>query len=65
MKNENRAPCYQCPDRAPGCHGYCTLYDNWKRERKILKAERRLQRDNPDVVAYEIERSQILFNKKR
>ena len=25
-----QGPCWECPDRAPGCHGSCERYKEWK-----------------------------------
>jgi hypothetical protein len=28
----SRTPCFNCPDRVPGCHGQCEKYLQWKRD---------------------------------
>lgn len=42
------APCYQCPDRHPACHGSCDRYKGWKDERQNQHKTRAsfLRRDN-------------------
>lgn len=29
-------PCYDCPDRVPGCHGVCSKYIEWTQARAEL-----------------------------
>ena len=35
------APCYDCPERKPGCHGNCDRYKAWrtKADDEIAKAK--------------------------
>lgn len=34
-------PCVKdCPDRHPGCHDACPVYQGWKKERDRLKKQR-------------------------
>lgn len=34
------APCYECPDRAPHCHGSCDKYQEYLKERHELYIRR-------------------------
>ena len=35
-----KGPCYECEDRAPGCHSGCDRYKAWKEELKAVKDEK-------------------------
>lgn len=50
--------CKDCPDREPGCHGYCKKYKREKEEFEKLKLE---NRKDFDVDEYVIEKA---VNKK-
>lgn len=32
MRGEPQGPCKDCEDRAPGCHGYCEKYKEYRQE---------------------------------
>ena len=34
------APCYECPDRKPRCHGSCDKYQEYRKERQELYIRR-------------------------
>lgn len=38
---KDRAPCLNCPDREPGCHGKCELYAEWRRPFEVAKDAKR------------------------
>lgn len=40
---EKHAPCLDCPDREPGCHGKCETYKEWLKP--ILKARDAKKKD--------------------
>lgn len=39
-----KAPCLNCPDRSPTCHGECEKYKQFKAEREVENAERYKER---------------------
>lgn len=43
-------PCYDCPDRKPGCHGVCPKYIEWTEARAALANMNR--NDTKDADAY-------------
>lgn len=54
-------PCYECPERAFGCHGRCKRYIEWaearQRQNELLRAERLKERYLNEEPFRAVERS--------
>jgi hypothetical protein len=60
-----RPPCYECPDRAVGCHGKCERYIGWSEEyKKDKEPERSEKRVRNLGRSYASERYRRLTGKK-
>lgn len=48
VKDTNN-PCYECEDRAVGCHATCEKYINWRKEydklKKVYKKQKKQRTD--------------------
>ena len=44
------APCKDCPDRAPHCHGRCPKYAAFKASKDKANARRREESDSLDAI---------------
>lgn len=61
-----KAPCYQCPDRHPGCHGECGKYKAYDLERQRIRLERKANRDALDIREESVARlTKIVHKPKR
>lgn len=58
----DKAPCLDCPDREPGCHGKCEKYQTWLEP--IIKAREERLKKNKEA-AYGIDRFVRESEKKR
>lgn len=56
-----RAPCKDCPDRHPGCHGQCEAYKAFRAQRDAAIAEK--QKD-ADVLNYVIMNEERISRRK-
>lgn len=56
------APCMNCPDRAPGCHGKCERYAEFAKEREAIRQKQYLDSISPDGARKTVEN---LLRKRR
>ncbi len=35
-----QGPCWECPERTPGCHGSCPRYQEWKAPLEKMREEK-------------------------
>lgn len=52
-------PCYECKDRAPGCHGKCQRYAAFAAEREDIRKKKALEGDASDASFCGRERMKI------
>lgn len=48
--NNIKPPCYNCSDRAIGCHGNCQAYSSYRAKADEVKAKRAELRRKDDLV---------------
>ena len=49
----SKAPCLNCPDRSPTCHGECEKYKQFKAEKEVENAESyRIRRGVQEICEY-------------
>lgn len=49
MAND-KAPCHNCPERHPGCHGKCEKYQAWKAERNKITDVKYRENDEKNAL---------------
>ena len=57
MPPRTKAPCKDCPDRFPACHGQCEPYKEWKDNYLAGKAKARRGGDALGVIITAIDRA--------
>ena len=59
MRCLSKNPCYECPERAFGCHGGCKRYLQWKSEQMPIKKIEQANREKDyDLNSYHLERQE-------
>lgn len=49
--NDNKSPCFNCPDRTQSCHGVCEKYKEYRKEKDIVMKKRNEHYQEQDFIA--------------
>lgn len=62
---KNSAPCRDCGDRSPGCHGICEKYQKWRAEMDGALVDQRIRQAADDVSISSMMRMRQRLRKMR
>ena len=63
-REKRRCPCYQCRERAVGCHGKCEAYKEWHNALVALQTRLRDEAKG-EIAAHDYTVKEMIKNKRK